>query len=88
MQTGESIAPFKVVGFQCSNDTAKGNWNNTYSPYFNSETKECVGYKNLPKQINCNAEPPQSTYLRLCQCFAEGKTSIFIFMLLSIHLGL
>ncbi|XP_057300554.1 uncharacterized protein LOC130633709 isoform X2 [Hydractinia symbiolongicarpus] len=73
MQTGESIAPFKVVGFQCSNDTAKDNWNNTYSPYFNSETKECVGYKNMPKQINCNAEPPQSTYLRLCHCFAEDN---------------
>ena len=69
----------QLLGKKCTtgfNDTDE--WNELGPSYANhpkghEQRGRCLGWKNIPKQINCEAKPPNAHVQRLCPCINGTK---------------
>ncbi|XP_057300557.1 uncharacterized protein LOC130633755 isoform X2 [Hydractinia symbiolongicarpus] len=71
--TGESTVLFESFGYHCSKNVSQRTWQNMYAPFYDLDTKQCVGYQKMPKEMDCDAVPPSKRYLRLCKCIGSDS---------------
>lgn len=74
VQTGNTVDAFNDTVLLFSDDQSNAYWSKDYAPYCYNDTdgnRTCSEYRDVPDEVNCDAEPPEG-YQRLCLCITAG----------------
>lgn len=74
IETANTTDLFSKLNKVCSNPATSSKWKHSYDPSYNSVTKQCMGYKDVPREVSCFlAEKLPANVSRLCNCQNASK---------------